>query len=70
MIRTITPATMRQLETDYMREKGIPGILLMEQAAAAVANAIAGIEKTSIFALAKKKSLMRCLLFRRKDVEI
>ncbi len=38
---TITPAQMKELETRFMQETGIPGILLMEHAAMGVANALA-----------------------------
>ncbi len=38
---TITPADMKTLETRFMQESGVPGILLMEHAALGVADAIA-----------------------------
>lgn len=38
---TITPAEMKELETRFMQDSGVPGILLMEQAAMGVADAIA-----------------------------
>ncbi len=41
MIRTILPQEMKQVEQRFMRERGIPGLLLMERAASAVADAIA-----------------------------
>ncbi len=40
-MQTITPAQMKELEMRYMQETGVPGILLMEQAAMGVADAIA-----------------------------
>ena len=40
MEHTITPAQMKELEARFMREQGVPGILLMEQAARAVCAAL------------------------------
>ncbi|MBQ2953979.1 MAG: NAD(P)H-hydrate dehydratase [Clostridia bacterium] len=41
MMMTITPAEMKALETRFMEETGMPGILLMEHAAMGVVEAIA-----------------------------
>ncbi|MBQ6175361.1 MAG: NAD(P)H-hydrate dehydratase [Clostridia bacterium] len=41
MIETILPAEMKALEESFMRERGIPSVLLMEKAAEAVADALA-----------------------------
>ncbi len=38
---TITPAQMKELETRFMQETGVPGILLMEHAARGVVEALA-----------------------------
>ncbi len=38
---TVTPADMKALETRFMQETGVPGILLMEHAAQGVADALA-----------------------------
>ena len=40
MLKTITPADMKALETRFMQENHIPGALLMERAALGVAEAI------------------------------
>ncbi len=40
MHTTITPAQMKELETRFMQETGVPGILLMEHAALGVVEAI------------------------------
>lgn len=39
-MKTISPSQMKKLENDYMKRTGVPGILLMEQAAIAVCNAV------------------------------
>lgn len=41
MCITITPAQMKELETRFMQETGMPGILLMEHAALGVVDALA-----------------------------
>ena len=40
-MQTITPAEMKELETRFMQETGVPGILLMEHAARGVCAALA-----------------------------
>ena len=40
MIETILPSEMQRLEQAFMRERGIPGLLLMERAALAVTDAL------------------------------
>ncbi len=41
MKRTILPQEMKRIEQAFMRERGIPGLLLMERAAISVAEAVA-----------------------------
>ncbi len=40
-VRTVLPSEMKALESDFMARRGIPSLLLMERAAAGVADAIA-----------------------------
>lgn len=41
MLRVITPERMQTMERDFMRRTGTPGIVLMERAAQAIADALA-----------------------------